>query len=216
MSPTLFIPYMFFGFWLHKVCKYISKDIVLADFAVPIFYNIAYLTVVPALWYKSIYPEKLIAEHVISALIGWYSVDTANLLSSTYKSRYIYIFHHVVSLNLLLMHYFNILPMSVGKIYLTLFEASNIFLLPYQLCLHKGWTKTRYFLTKPMVLTYVPLRLFAIPLCSLTYYESLNHLNIPLLMYCLALLCLINIFSMGFGAVIVYKYSLYLKKLVTK
>lgn len=216
MAVTLFIPYMLLAWFLHRGCLYISKDRLIADYVVPIFYNVIYLIVIPILWFNEVYPREGIAEHVMSALIGWYSVDTANLANSSYASRNVYIFHHIVSVNLILLHYLHILPLSIGKVFLTLFEASNLFLLPYQLALHKQWTFTRHLLTKPMVLLYVPLRVLGVPLCSITYIPYIYTLNTYMQIYCVILFVLINLFSLFFGIVIAHKYSLYLKKLSRK
>lgn len=216
MVATSFIPYTFLALFLHKTCMYMSKDKIIADYVVPMFYNIAYLTALPVVIYIQAFPQEVIAKHVMSALIGWYSFDIANLINSSYASRNVYIVHHIVSLNLLLLHYLDVLPLSNGITFLTLFEASNLFLLPYQLCLHKGWTRARYFLTKPMVFMYVPLRVFAIPLCSLTYYNCFHDLDIFSQVLCGILFGMLNFFSLFYGIVIGYKYSLYLKKSIAK
>jgi hypothetical protein len=89
-------------------------------------------------------------------------------------------------------------------------------LLPYQLCLHKGWKKPQHTLTKPMVFLYVPLRVVAIPICTLLYYTHLKALETYLQVYCIMLFGLLNCFSMFYGVVIAYKYSLYLKKSMAK
>ena len=216
MVATLFIPYTLLAIFLHKTCIFMSKDKLIADFVVPMFYNIGYLTALPIAYCIEAFPKEVIAKHVMSALIGWYAFDIANLIDSLFASRNVYVVHHIVSLNLLLLHYSNVLPLSNGIIFLTLFEASNLFLLPYQLCLHKGWARARHVLTKPMVFMYVPLRVLAIPLCTLTYYNHLKALETSLQVYCIMLFGLLNFFSLFYGIVIGYKYSLYLKKSMAK
>jgi hypothetical protein len=212
------------AYFTHFTINYITSDKVMADYGVPMLYNIGYLiTAVSSILYNySIQQRLTIIKHVISALVGYYSMDIVNLyFDQNAKYRLAYIVHHIASIQLLYLHYIGVLPLSVGIIYLTLFEVSNLFLLPYQLCLYKGWNTMKYKLAHPMVYTYVPIRLVAIPLCSVMYwfafdkynkhYSSFVHDEVTYI-YCKTLLTLLNIFSMYYGVAIGYKYYLYLTK----
>lgn len=217
-QPCLFIQYTVFAYFLRSVLKLISNDKVIADFGVPILYNTGYLlTVVSSLIYEfSIKQHTTVINHVICALVGYYSMDTVNLyFDKTAKHRLPYILHHLVSIQLLYLHYCGMLPLSVGVVYLTLFEVSNMFLLPYQLCLFKGWNGMRYKLIHPLVFTYVPLRLIVIPLYSVMYWYAFDKYNIQasaiscigiIHVYCKALLSLLNMYSMYYGIAIGHKY----------
>jgi hypothetical protein len=221
-EPCLFIQYTVFASFLHSVVRLASNDKVIADYGVPVLYNVGYLFIVlSSLMYEySVQQRATIINHVISALVGYYSMDTVKLyFDKTAKYRLAYMLHHFVSIQLLYLHYCGVLPLSVGSIYLTLFEVSNMFLPLYQLCVYKGWTSLKYKLAHPMVFTYVPVRLIAIPVCSVMYWYAFETYNpqvsaisyIGIMhVYCKALLSLLNMYSMYYGVTIGYKYYLYL------
>jgi hypothetical protein len=223
-QPCLFIQYTLFASFLHSVVRFVSNDKVIADYGVPFMYNVGYLfTVLSSLMYEySVQQRATIINHVISALVGYYITDTVTLyFDKTAKYRLAYMMHHVVSIQLLYLHYCGVLPLSIGIIYLTLFEVSNLFLPLYQLCLYKGWHITRNKLAHPMVFTYVPVRLIAIPLCSIMYwyaFEKYNHQGSAISyigivhVYCKALLSLLNMYSIYYGFIVGYKYCMYLIK----
>ena len=221
-EPCLFVPYTILAIFVYNLLYIASNDKIITDYVFPMVYNIGYLSVMTSslLYSCTVSQRAIIIKHVISALIGHYCADTINLVQdTTAKFRTIYIFHHLVSIQLLYLHYCGILSLSVGTVFLTLFELSNLFLLPYQLCANKGWYATRYKLAHPMVFTYVPIRFLAIPICSLCYWSSLQALNMHfsvletnsiIFMYVLALFGFLNMFSMYYGLMIGYKYYLYL------
>lgn len=209
----LFIPYTMLAFFLYRAFWFVSRDKTITEYGVSMVYNLGYLSVfLSSIIHSYDMAQKAIVEKlVISALIGYYCMDTTNLYNDkTAKYRNAYIFHHLVSLQLLYLHYCGTLPLSVGVVYLTLFELSNIFLIPYQLCLNKQWTNIKVLLAHPMVWTYTPIRLVAIPVCSY-YYLAYLQLNTWIGQYCMVLLGLINLYSMYYGLAIGYKYYLYLQ-----
>jgi hypothetical protein len=221
-EPSLFVPYTIFATFVYNMIYFIANDKMIADYVFPMLYNILYLGIMTSsVFYSySVSQRATIIKHVISALIGHYCADTINLVQDKKaKFRTIYIFHHLVSVQLLYFHYCGMLSLSVGTVFLTLFELSNLFLIPYQLCANKGWNASKYLLAHPMVLTYVPIRLLAIPVCSLFYWSSLQTLNMQssvldttnlMCIYCLTLFGCLNMFSIYYGLTIGYRYYLYL------
>lgn len=219
----MFVPYTFLATFMYYAVRFITNDKVIADYGVPIVYNVGYLGVaLSSLFYNYCAQQRaMLINHVICALVGYYSMDTVNLyFDRSAKYRLAYMLHHLASIQLLQLHYTGILPLSVGIVYLTLFELSNLFLLPYQLCLYKKWDTMRYKLVKLMVFTYVPLRVIAIPMCSIWYWYSFEKyipeassivLSQLTQMYCKMLLSLLNMFSVYYGVAIGYKYYLHLK-----
>lgn len=219
----MFVPYTLLATFMYYAVRFITNDKVIADYGVPIVYNVGYLGIVLSSLFHTYCAQQraTLINHVISALVGYYSMDTVNLyFDKTAKYRLAYMIHHLVSIQLLQLHYSGVLPLSVGILYLTLFELSNLFLIPYQLCLYKKWDTMRYKLVHLMVFTYVPLRVIAIPICSIWYWYSFEK-NIPeasslvltqlMYTYCKMLLSLLNIFSVYYGIAIGYKYYLYFK-----
>lgn len=222
-EPCMFMRYTFIATFMHHVIKFVTNDKVIADYGLPMIYNIGYLGVVLSTLFReySVPQRTMLINHVISALVGFYCMDTVNLyFDSKAKYRLAYIFHHIASIQLLYLHYCGVLPLSVGIVYLTLFEISNLFLIPYQLCLNKGWNVVKHKLTHAMVYTYVPIRVIAVPLCSVWYWYAFERYSkqysaVVLMemtyVYCKALLSLLNMFSVYYGVAIGYKYYLYLK-----
>jgi hypothetical protein len=209
----LFIPYTLLAYLMHSTVLSLSRDKIVSGYSISMVYNVGCLSVLTSSAIYSYTDEQMnmLAKHVISALIGYYCMDTNNLASNKHAMfRFAYIFHHIVSIHVLYMHYCGILPISIGVVYLTLFELSNVFIIPYQLCLSKGWTVVRQKLAHPMVWTYTPIRLVAVPVCSYFYMKRMLPLTFTN-QYCIVLLCLINVLSMYYGTAIGYKYYLYLK-----
>ncbi len=209
----LFVPYTMLAFFMYRIVLLLSRDKTISEYGVSMAYNLGYLSMLLSSFIHNydVAQRAVIVKHVISALIGYYCMDTTHLYNdTTAKYRNAYIFHHLVSLQLLYLHYCGTLPLSVGLVYLTLFELSNIFLVPYQLCLNKGWTTVKHLIAHPMVWTYSPIRLVGIPVCS---YFYIAHLRLETFIgqYCMVLLGLINLFSMYYGLAVGYKYHLYLR-----
>jgi hypothetical protein len=223
-EPCLFVPYTLLAVFVYNIIYFSVNDKVIADYVFPMVYNIGYLGIMTSTLFHSYFTSHraIVVKHVISALIGHYCADTVNLIQDrNAKFRAVYIFHHLVSIQLLYLHYCGILSLSIGTIFLTLFELSNLFLLPYQLCANKGWNDTKYILIQPMVFTYVPIRFLAIPICSLYYWSSLQEHTVHVSAidttnilhgYCFILLGCLNIFSMYYGFIVGYKYCMYLIK----
>lgn len=150
-------------------------------------------------------PTHKVIQNMGDLLVSHYIIDTGICYCSKDYGRWIYIIHHIITILLLKAHLWNILPLSIGITYLTLFEFSNTFLYIYQLCQKKRWVYLQYHVVVyPFVFSYVPLRLVAIPLYSLNYLSADMGYYTKIL--CFILIGFVNLFSMFFGSVVAYKF----------
>jgi hypothetical protein len=152
------------------------------------------------------------AQHILSLLLGYYTFDTIRLVYGNDKDKLVFFAHHSFSLLLMFLHVWEVLPLHVGCAFVSLFELSNVLLIPYQLCLFKGWRELRYKLSQPMVYTYVPIRLIAIPLCALLYIPYMRILPTNMWYFCVSMIGSLVVFSVYFALYIGYKYRLWLLK----
>jgi len=152
------------------------------------------------------------AQHILSLLLGYYTFDTIRMVCGNDKDKVVFLVHHFVSLLLMFLHIWEVLPLHVGCVFVSLFEVSNVLLIPYQLCLCKGWQETRYKLSHPMVYTYVPIRLIAIPLCALLYIPYMHPLPPNMWYFCVSMIGSLVAISVYFALYIGYKYRLWLLK----
>jgi hypothetical protein len=152
------------------------------------------------------------SQHMLSLLLGYYTFDTIRLLYAKEKGDAVYIIHHCFTLLLMMLHVWEVLPLHIGCVFLSLFELSNVVLIPYQLCLEKGWREIRYKLSHPMVYTYVPLRLIVIPLSSLLYLPYMRDMSVPKWYFCASMIGSLVVYSVYFAIYIAYRYALWLLK----
>jgi hypothetical protein len=152
------------------------------------------------------------AQHILSLLLGYYTFDTIRMVNDKDKGNAVFFVHHFISLLLMFLHVWEVLPLHVGCAFLTLFELSNVLLIPYQLCRCKGWHELRLKLSHPMVFTYVPIRLIAIPLCALLYIPYMHQLHPNMWYFCVSMISSLVVFSVYFAVYIGYRYHLWLLK----
>lgn len=192
--------------------KHVVRDDVYSRFVLPISVNICYI-----LTYLFASRTPYIITNMGNLLVSHYIVDTGILYISKDASKWLYIIHHIITVILLEIHLYDILPLSIGITYLTLFEFSNTFLYIYQLCQQKQWTYLQYnVVLYPFVFTYVPLRLLAIPIYSLKYMIISLEYKYKILSLCL--IGFVDLFSIFYGATVGYKFfkHSYLKCLILR
>lgn len=153
--------------------------------------------------------------HFVALLIAYYIYDTILQLCYTMKNKLTFIVHHLAAIALLTFHAIDILPISIGFIYLNLIEYSNVFLIPFQICNHYNWKVVRGILAYPLFISYVPLRLIVIPYYSLNYLKVLWRMSDTYLSFAIFnLLLYVNVFSMYFACVMTHRFIQYHKKLL--
>ena len=187
-----------------------TNDKIISEYCVPLLLNVVYIKLFFLNWFFNMF--DLLKPHVFGMLIGFYTFDTSRQILSDDKDKYVYIFHHIATLHLLMLHIWGILPLQIGFFLLTIFEFSNTFLIPYQLCLYKNWRSIRYKLSHPMAFTYVPLRLFGIPFCTSLYIPYINKLSSIKIISSIIPLAFLNIFSIYYAVYIGYRYVLWILK----
>jgi hypothetical protein len=192
--------YFFSLLLVYSYFKNVVKDQVYSRFVLPISVNICYIVT-----YLLVSPTPKVVQNMGDLLVSHYVIDTGICYRSKDDGRWIYIIHHVITILLLKAHLWNILPLSFGITYLTLFEFSNTFLYMYQLCQKKRWVYLQHHvIVYPFVVSYVPLRLVAIPLYSLNYFSA--DMGYYSKMFSFILIGFVNLFSMFFGGVVAYKF----------
>jgi hypothetical protein len=139
-------------------------------------------------------------------LVCYYLYDLLLYIVTDTSGRCRGIAHHSVTLVLILLHLSEWLPIAIGLYYIILFEYSNIFLLLFQLCNEKHWIRMRNIVSIPFVVTYVPIRLIVIPIYSLKYVTVLSSMPYVYAFCCLLLLLFVDVFSIYFSVIIVYKF----------
>lgn len=214
------IPYTLlslFSFYGIKLAT--GGDQVIASYSLAWLVNLTYLSVVgwgiimQLVFQYSFYTDLFFcSQHMLSLLMGYYTFDTIRFMYAKEKDVTVYVTHHCFALLLMMLHIWEILPLHIGCVFLSLFELSNVVLIPYQLCLYKGWRETRYKLSHPMVYTYVPLRLFAIPFSSLLYLPYMRDMSTFMWYFGASMIGSLVAFSVYFALYIGYKYCLWLFK----
>jgi hypothetical protein len=193
-------------------------DKVVASYSLAWLVNVTYLSVIGwgvmmQLVFGYTFDDLFVcSQHILSLLIGYYTFDTVRFMYVKEKDAAVYVTHHCFALLLMMLHVWEILPLHIGCVFVSLFELSNVVLIPYQLCLHKGWREVRYKLSHPMVFTYVPLRLIAIPLSSLLYLPYMRDMSTCMWYFCASMIGSLVVFSVYFAIYIGYRYALWLLK----
>jgi len=183
----------------------VTKDKVLSLYSVTIGINAAYCYVT---LFSSSELTPAVINHFLSVITAYYVFDIHYQLVNNHPDRWTYITHHIATIQILLAHANGTLPLSVGVGFLSYFEYSNTFLQLFQLFNKKGWKLARGVVSLPFVLTYVPLRLVAIPLHSLKYVPylaQLAHLSWIRGLYLMGLIGFVDVFSMYFAVVVAKK-----------
>jgi hypothetical protein len=213
------IPYTLLCYFAFMGIKLMAGgDEVIATYALSSAINVSFLITVAYVsvvqlaygWYFTVF--TFYATHMFSLLLGYYTFDTIRLLYGKDKDKVVYLIHHFLTLFVMFFHMIEVLPIHVGCGFLFLFELSNVVLIPYQLCLCKGWQAMRYKLSHLMVYTYVPTRLIAIPLCSLLYIPYMRQLSTCMWYLCASMICSLVMFSVYFAVYIGYRYCFWLLK----
>jgi hypothetical protein len=198
----LVIPYYACLCLCFKGLKRWTNDETLSLYSIILFINLSFIH---AMNYYQV--TVSLTNHFITLLLAYYIFDIEYQIQTDQRYKVTYVLHHIVTILLIMTHVYNILPLTVGVKYLTLFEYSNTFLSLFQLCHKKHWIVARNIFAFPFVFTYVPLRLIAIPWQSLEYLPAvLSHCNVFVKLYCLCLLSYINVFSMYFAVIVTKKF----------
>lgn len=198
----LIIPYYACLCLCFRGLKRWTNDETISLYSIILFINLSFIHAMSA--YEV---TPFMTTHFISLLLAYYVFDIEYQIVTNQRYKVTYVLHHIVTILLIMTHVYNILPLTVGIKYLTLFEYSNTFLSLFQLCHKKHWITARNIFAFPFVFTYVPLRLIAIPWQSLKYLPAIfRHSHIITKIYCLSLLSYINVFSMYFAVIVTKKF----------
>jgi hypothetical protein len=193
--------------------KVLLEDSYLASCIVATCVNLMY--VYASFMFK--YASLNLARNLIALLVSQYIHDTFLNIYYDFREKYMYLIHHIAAITLLVLHAYNILPISIGFTYLNLIEYSNVFVGFFHICNQLQWKLGRSIFAYPLFISYVPLRLFVLPYYSLSYKHSLLQLNnFPLQVLTFNLLLYVNVFSMYFAVIMVVKFIEFHKKLLEK
>ncbi len=197
------------------ISRITNGDEVLSSYTINIAVNSFYLLSL-VMW--KFQPSIEIAELMISMIISYYIYDINKLLwsSSTLSEKITYVPHHIVSIILIGGQVYDFYPLSIGMVYLTMFEFSNFFLQFFQLSQKKKWLKLRNIVTCPFALTYIPVRGICIPLYSLKFIPYIRMMNVYLSVIYTLLFIFINGFSMYFSYVVLSKFVSHIQKRTVK
>lgn len=209
------IPFYALIYITHSISSYITKDDVIPSYLMNIIVNITYLSTVII---QNFEPTQYTANIVMSMLIAFYIYDTQKVLLGKFssKDKLIYVPHHVITLFLLMGQLYNMYPLKIGMWYLTLFEFSNFFLQFFQVFNKKKMITARNMVSLPLVLTYVPIRGFVIPVYSLEFVPYVMRMNtIPMLLFSF-LFTFVNVFSIYFAWIILEKFMAHYKTIQIK
>lgn len=135
-------------------------------------------------------------------MMAYYAVDTSIFVFARRQpSRYVFITHHIAAMKLIRLTLRGILPIQNMARLALLFDLSNAILIPYQLCREKGWMRAADALALPFAITYIPIRLVAIPVY--TAYTLVPFLlemhDMRWKYYCSAIIAFLNAFSMYYA-----------------
>jgi hypothetical protein len=183
----------------------IVKDDLVSPYVLSIVINMTYLS---SLMYTRFTPSLEQATSIMSLLIAYYTFDTQKLLISkeSLNHKLTFIPHHIVSIALIGGQLLQLYPLTQGLWFLTFFEFSNVFLQFFQLANKKQWKTLRSIFAYPFVLTYIPFRGIVIPIYSLKFIPYILQLHPVLCVTYLGLFAFIDIFSVYFAVVVLYKW----------
>jgi hypothetical protein len=138
---------------------------------------------------------------------AYYLVDGSLLVQYHQDDAYNFIVHHIVSLKLIQAHVENVFSVTKGIQFLALFEFSNLFMQMFQMCHWQGWERAKRVLVYPFVVTYVPLRLIAIPYYSIMHYSpTILRMKLGGMLYYGLMLLFVNAFSIFYALVVANKF----------
>ncbi len=138
---------------------------------------------------------------------AYFLVDGSLLLQFDHEDAYNYIVHHLVSIKLIQAHVDNVFAVRYGIHFLALFEFSNLFMQMFQMSYWQGWERAKRILVYPFVVTYVPLRLVAIPCYSLVYYApTIVRMKMGGMLYYGMMMLFINAFSIFYALVVAKRF----------
>jgi hypothetical protein len=186
--------------------KYISQCLLTLPMMLVVFHGYFTLTTLTA---EQVYQYG-------SFLLAFYTFESLLYLFTNMAHKYSMIIHHMVTLKLIVSHMTGILPPIIGGRFFVLFETSNMFLLPWQMCHKKGWITARNILSYPLFITYVPIRLIGIPMYTLTKYtQPLWHMYILYpyhSVYMSLLFIAVNVFSVYYAVYVTKKFVKFLRR----
>jgi hypothetical protein len=168
-----------------------------------ILVNIGYLI---TWFFHTTKPSEVVIDNLCAMIIAYYVYDIVYQDMTNQPNKYVYIKHHIVTIMFIYAHVTKVLPIDVGTTYLTLFEFSNTFLLIFTFFHKQNWKLARNITAFPFVLTYVPLRVVAIPLYSLRYVTYIGTQILFLQLFYYTLIIFLNAFSMYYGIYIAKKF----------
>lgn len=150
-----------------------------------------------------------VAISVVDILLAYYVFDIHLMWFTKSPELKLYGAHHIIAMSILAGYKTNTLPISVGMPFLTLVECSNVFLQWYQLASKKQWHTIKAIVSIPFLLTYVPLRGVAIPICSMFFLPHLAHLNLFSMLYYAFTILFVDFFSMYYAWYVCHKFLAY-------
>lgn len=198
------LPYVGSLFWIYdNICSLTRGNRSLAKSLTGIIVTASYIAIY-GIWLITTPAQSLsedFVEQVAAILIAYYVMDTYLLINGEYiQDRWMYVTHHCFAIKLIRAHVMGALPMAIGVHYLSLFECSNFFMQLFLMCKQQGWRTAANALMLPFVATYVPIRMFAIPIYSFMYVES------QAFWHNVAMLAFVNVFSMYYAGVVLHKF----------
>lgn len=204
----LALPYTGSLFWIYNFIRSFTRDNrPLAKSMVGIIVTATYIACYGAWQLTGQGISKYAVEHVASIMIAYYLVDSYLLINGGYvPHRWMYVTHHCFAIKLIRAHTMGSLPIAIGVHYMSLFECSNLCMQLFLMCKEQGWQLAGNVLMLPFVATYVPLRMFGIPLYSMMYVECLRGMPMEVRWYNGAMLAFVNVFSVHFAGVVLGKF----------
>lgn len=196
------IPYFAVLMTFYDLLESYTRDKVISLYTITISINLIYIYI-----NLFITLTPTIINHVLSIIIAYYLFDINHQSVSNQKDKWTFIIHHIITIQLLLVHAHGLLPLSTGIQFLTYFEYSNMFLQLFQICNKKKWKAARDIVSLPFIFTYVPLRLVVIPVHSIQYFSFLTTMSYSsmTMLYLVGLITFVDIFSMYFAIVVAKK-----------
>lgn len=158
-------------------------------------------------WFQAVKPWHWMVVDYATWVSAYFLIDSWLLFQFQQHDAYNFFIHHIVSLKLIQAHVDNTFPVTTGIHFLAIFEFSNLFMQLFQMCHWQGWLNARKRLVYPFVVTYVPLRMIAIPCFSVAYYApSIWRMPTGSMVYYGIMMLFVNLFSMAYAVIVAQKF----------
>lgn len=164
------------------------------------------ITIIFASWYYQCITRGLFQYYGLQLLM-YYTIDSLLYLFSSRQDVFVYVTQNIIALKIITFHLHGLLPIEKGIRLCLLFEYSNVFFYMLQYCKDNRWLSLTNALIYPFALIYVPIRMIAIPIYTLGYYDSIIQISKAYEM-CSVALCFIaiNIVSIYNSVVVIKKF----------